>query len=531
MRVATATVCAILLAGCATTRRTVPQDPAAQSLSEARSTLLPPETRAADYLQAAALSAPRLGSGKEATPARETYNAAATELTMLLRSSEGGRLWNQPLTLTDNNTTYHLQLQSSGTALWRPDYFTTFELPAEVERKSRTKIDTQEGVGGALVGVRETVPRESFAPPHGLAAPVTATLDFKGTDAILALRQPANDPSARVEGSVRPLSADFSAPIAHYKPPSNLFLVGIMGALRGGNYMEKTGLYFLQPYDPQRIPVIFVHGLISTPFTWVQTINALLADQEIRKRYQFWVFAYPTGNPPLYSALRLREEMARADKLYPNHRPYVLVGHSMGGILSHMQVTTVTENMWEQVAGEQAKKVFDRGKRSNVVIRSLTFQSNPRVSRVVFVCTPHRGSKMAVGGLGRWGRSLIRLPLTLTSAFTEALTGIDLTALTGSPRRLPNSVSGLSPDNPSLKVVNSAPMKVPYHSIIGDRGKGDTPNSTDGIVPYSSSHLDGAQSELIVPGPHSSCGLPQTIEELRRILRLHLKSSAGALKS
>jgi hypothetical protein len=68
-------------------------------------------------------------------------------------------------------------------------------------------------------------------------------------------------------------------------------------------------------------------------------------------------------------------------------------------------------------------------------------------------------------------------------------------------------------------------MTAPYHSIIGDRGKGDSPNSTDGPVPYWSSHLAGAQSELIVPGPHGSFELPQTIAELKRILLLHMKAS------
>jgi hypothetical protein len=73
--------------------------------------------------------------------------------------------------------------------------------------------------------------------------------------------------------------------------------------------------------------------------------------------------------------------------------------------------------------------------------------------------------------------------------------------------------------------MNAARMSVPYHSIIGDRGRGDSPNSSDGVVAYWSSHLDGAQSEVIVPGPHGACELPQTIAELDRILRLHLKAS------
>jgi hypothetical protein len=132
---------------------------------------------------------------------------------------------------------------------------------------------------------------------------------------------------------------------------------------------------------------------------------------------------------------------------------------------------------------------------------------------------------MASGPIGRLGISLISLPLSVATAMTDALTGAELVQLTGAANRLPNSVWGLRPTNPAFKVVNSAPISVPYHSIIGDRGRGDSPNSTDGVVPYWSSHLDGAQSEVIVPGPHGSCQLPETIAEIDRILRLNLKKS------
>jgi pimeloyl-ACP methyl ester carboxylesterase len=301
-----------------------------------------------------------------------------------------------------------------------------------------------------------------------------------------------------------------------------------MAMFRPGHYVEKMGLYFLQPYDPDRIPIIFVHGLASSPFMWTETINEIEADPEIRERYQFWIFAYPTGYPPLYSALRLRQELAKVDKLYPNHRGYVLVGHSMGGILAHMQVATVTPAMWEQNLGQPAKEVLGRTARDSLVYHALIFQANPRIKRVVFMCTPHRGSDTAQSGLSRLGRSLIALPAVITGTMRRTLADIDLTQFTGSVRRLPNSVTGLSPKNPSLKIVNSATITTPYHSIIGDRGKGDCPNCTDGVVPYWSSHLDGARSELIVPGRHGSFNLPQTIAELKRILRLHLGANAAA---
>jgi hypothetical protein len=170
--------------------------------------------------------------------------------------------------------------------------------------------------------------------------------------------------------------------------------------------------------------------------------------------------------------------------------------------------------------------IFRENSSDSLIVRATTFQANPRIKRVVFICTPHRGSKMASSGLGRFGTSLISLPLNIATVMKDTLTSVELVQLTGSSKRLPNSITGLKPSNPAFPVVNSAPITIPYHSIIGDRGKGDSPNSTDAVVPYWSSHLDGAQSELIVPGPHGACKLPQTIAELDRILRLHLRTSS-----
>jgi pimeloyl-ACP methyl ester carboxylesterase len=532
LRLIAAATCVAFFVGCATTPHTAsgPEyGPAASMMREARSSSVPVEQRATDYLQAAAMTAPLLGSGAQATPACDTYNAACGELTVLLRNSEGGRLWNHPLTLTGNNKTYHLRLEPAGNAVWAPNYFTTFELEQNVKQKLIKKENIQQGVGGALVGVRILNPPEKFSPQKGISAPVTATLDFHETDATLALRRPAKQPMATVEGKTRPLAADFSAPISHYQPPRDLLLVALMGALRAAHYEKKTGLYFLQPYDPDRIPVVFVHGLISTPFTWVQTINGVLADPEIRKHYQFWVFGYPTGNPVLYSALRLREELAKVDKLYPNHKDYVLVGHSMGGLLSQAQVTNVTRTDWEKTLGATGMQLFATLKPADLVAKATTFKANSRIKRVVFICTPHRGSKMASGGIGGLAISLISLPVDLATTIKSEIPEATLRKINNG--RLPNSVSNLKPSAPYLAVLNRESIQVPYHSIIGNRGKpGPLADSSDGVVPYWSSHLDGAKSECIVPGPHGACELPQTIAELDRILRLHvgLRSASSA---
>src|SRR5215831_7128237 len=285
IRLIGAVTCLAFLASCATapqTARGPEYAPTASIMREARSANVPVEKRAGDYLQAAAMTAPLLGNGI-GTPACETYNAACGELTVLLRSSEGGRLWNHPLTLAGNNQTYHLRLEPASNAIWAPNYFTSFELEQQIKEKLIKKENIDQGVGGALVGVRKVDPPEKFAPRRGITAPVTATLDFHAKDATLALRRPAKQATATVEGKARPLDANFSAPISYYKPPSNLALVGLVGGFEAKHYPAQIGLYFLQPYDPDRIPLVFVNGLFSTPWTWVQTINGLQADPEIRK--------------------------------------------------------------------------------------------------------------------------------------------------------------------------------------------------------------------------------------------------------
>ena len=128
IRLIAAVTCLAFLASCATapqTPRGPEYAPTASLMREARSANVPVEKRVADYLQASAITAPLLGNGI-GTPACETYNAACGELTVLLRSSEGGRLWNQPLSLNGGKT-YHLRLEPASSGVWAPNYFTTFE--------------------------------------------------------------------------------------------------------------------------------------------------------------------------------------------------------------------------------------------------------------------------------------------------------------------------------------------------------------------------------------------------------------------
>ena len=511
-----------ILAGCAAPNATT-HPSVARNLHEARSSRFSPEQRAAAYLQAAATAAPRIGPGANAEPARALYNTAAAELTVLLRSSGDDRLWNRPLTLENGGVPWHLRFQS-GTkdGFWAPDYFTAFKVASQVNESRIRKPDRLNGVGGALVGIRNPAQREPFAPEGGFTTPVTASLDFRGHEATLALADPIRRSSVRVGGVAWPLAADFSAPLVSRRE-FNEFWTGLMGALRVSRYISKTGLYLVGPDPADRIPVIFVHGLISTPQMWTNVINEIETDPELRRRFQPWVFWYPTGIPVSISALRLRRELVKVQKAYPMRRGCVFITHSMGGLVARMQATTLDPAAWRQAVGSKADRLIGKIPADSEIARALLFEANPQVKRLTFICTPHRGSELALGSLGEIAIRLISLPVTLVGTMENTL-GDAVALATGNANRVPTSIDSLSPRNPLLKAMEHCPVQAPHHSIIGDRGRGDTPKSSDGVVPYWSSHLSSAQSELIVPGPHGLCEYPPTVEELRRILHEHLKA-------
>ena len=139
----------------------------------------------------------------------------------------------------------------------------------------------------------------------------------------------------------------------------------------------------------------------------------------------------------------------------------------------------------------------------------MIFNPQRDVARVIFISTPHRGSMLAQSPIGRIASSLIHKPLEFVRLGPEIMQAPPLLRITQGVmplKRMPNSIDTLSPNDAFVKVMNTLPLAkgVPYHSIIGDRGRGDTPNSSDGVVPYWSSHVDGAKSEKIVPSDHGA---------------------------
>jgi hypothetical protein len=188
----------------------------------------------------------------------------------------------------------------------------------------------------------------------------------------------------------------------------------------------------------------------------------------------------------------------------------------------------VGDDLWLKTFGKPPAEVKIAEENKVLFKDALIFNHRPEVGRVIFIAAPLRGADMASQWTGRLGSRLVKAPFKLLRAGTEAMKMITFHGDDLKLDRIPNSVDTLAPNNRFVRNINEFPLttSIPYNCIMGDRGKGGNkdktkPCSSDGLVPYWSSHLDGAESELMVPSGHGAHQNAQAIEEVRRILVLH----------
>lgn len=201
----------------------------------------------------------------------------------------------------------------------------------------------------------------------------------------------------------------------------------------------------------------------------------------------------------------------------------VVVGHSMGCLVARLLLTDSSDHVWKTFFKTPPSRTPLQPEDRAFMEDCLIFKHRPEIARAVFICGPHRGSDLAKNWIGRIVVNFVRLPKKM-QALNARVGPLVIPNPDHTFWHMPTSIETLEPGNRFVKAVDALPLTpgVPYHQIMGDRGRHDTPRSSDGIVPYWSSHLEGAQSELIVPYDHLSHTHPETIAEVGRILKLHL---------
>jgi pimeloyl-ACP methyl ester carboxylesterase/predicted GNAT family acetyltransferase len=459
--------------------------------------------------------------------ARRTYNFAVARIFTVIRDAKLDP-WTQPMRVGANGE-FTLTWKRDPRTEWNPALYEL--IPAdELDFKGTYVKDhvTKEGIGAPLVAKRELTAEQAsafFMPPY-IYYSVTATAQFESSRCVISINDPLAAETVRVDGHTYPLAANFTASYALLLAREKPQKLGFARLLRPQEYAATARVARLEPYNPNKTVLLVIHGLMDTPATWVPMLNDLRGDKDMRRNYQFWFFSYPSGYPYPYSAAILRHELDAIEKKFPLRKPMVVIGHSMGGCISRTLITDTGTKLWIEAFGHSPAQTQMPAESKRLLEKAIIFKHRREIGRVVFMSTPHRGANLASNWIGRIGSMLVRTPTKLAAVGQTLRESLIADPAVLKLKRLPNSVDTMAPNNGFVMGINTIPITpgIPYHSIIGDRGRGDTPNSSDGVVPYWSSHLAGAASEKIVPSGHGSPHNPQAIAEVHRILELNAES-------
>ncbi|WP_395316052.1 esterase/lipase family protein [Variovorax sp. UC74_104] len=374
---------------------------------------------------------------------------------------------------------------------------------------------------------------------------VTALLLFDGTSlaeilGTRTLRIAAYDPyrtaNVQLAGQEVPLAANFTSGYGLWLARSDFALQALRSLFGGRDGLTEPRIYLMQPYDPNRRTVIMLHGLASSPEAWINVANEVLGDETLRRRYQIWQVYYPTNAPLPINNFAIREAVTQTLAHFdptgkaPASNDITLIGHSMGGVLSRLMVSSSEDKLWDALLASYPMQGAQQRRMEEKLAPYLRFEPLPQVSVAIFIASPHRGTDFANNRISRWVANLITLPVAMLGQLgdiSRELIRIAPARQDQGTLRIPNSIDNLSDRDPFVRLSSGLPMnpRVRFHSIIGN----DTPGvaqalSSDGIVPYTSAHLDGAASELVVPSAHSVQENPLAILEIRRILREQLRT-------
>ncbi|MFT4548318.1 MAG: pimeloyl-ACP methyl ester carboxylesterase [Pseudoalteromonas tetraodonis] len=488
-----------------------------------------------NLLDAADTARLKLQASPANTLAQADYNFAVSRVVEIVEE-EKLALWDTPAacaSATGEGWSLSLNVPNS-----RPEYHPSkFQLlPAdrfEFKGKLIGERILKQGLGAPIVAVGKDLDYtaiDEFALGKQIFYGMTAVIRFDGRNCNLNLIDPLENETIDLDGHSYTLGADFQAPLALGLAEMSPRKRELGGMFAPSKDKYSARLSRLQPYNSEKIPILFIHGLGDSRATWLPMIDFLRQDANIRQHYQFWCFSYPTGLPYALSTAHLRSQLDKFSQRYPDHKDIVVVGHSMGGMISRLLITDSGMKIWDAVYDKPPGEMPFSEDTRQTLSDALIFEARPDISRVIYASASHRGSDKATNVLGRLGAKIIGDPIAESALTREAIEYAREIPSRPKKDHLPNSVDALDPDNMFLKLVDALPPKsgIPYHSIIGDRGKGGNldhskPVSSDGIVPYWSSHLDGAASEVIIPSGHWSIHHERGMEETKKILLQHLQ--------
>lgn len=311
-------------------------------------------------------------------------------------------------------------------------------------------------------------------------------------------------------------------------------IVSFLALIDPVGWSDRRGFYLATRYDPEKIPLIFIHGLLSNPTDFANLSSAIAAKPDLWDKYQFWYYFYPTGDPWVVTAANFREDFRTLVRTLdpekddePLRQETTIIAHSMGGLISRLSLSEQPERLYRKYFNRPLEDIRLIPYQKKRLREQLLFEPLEEPAKVIFLATPHKGARLAGGPLLWLARTLVKAPsriigTTLNTAQNLVFAEPGLLTQHGSAlvagREV--SVSGLNPRSPALAALNEMPIRqgVELHNIVatvtgGQRGLGDW------VVPYTSASLEQADSQTIVRSGHWLIKDKETAEVVIKLLR------------
>ncbi|MEX2092976.1 MAG: alpha/beta fold hydrolase [Pirellulales bacterium] len=479
-----------------------------------------------DFYYAAATESWPLHAANAAAPldaGSELYRAAVRKL--LDAAARYGRLdATRGITLGDGQP---IPVRYFG-FLWQPADFHCLQPVGTYASRELSHRYASCGVGVEYVVLTSDIPRQPFIGSHQPFA-ATAVLKPGGGPTPGGFTLDLYDPlrTAATDTGL-PLARDLTAPIAYAATQEGD--AWLEDFLDPADNDAGASLRMSEPYQPGKIPIVLVHGLASSPVTWSHLENDLRAQPAIMARYQIWAFRYDTGDPFLTSATELRQQLATIRQTYdpcradPNLSRIVMIGHSLGGLVSKLQVTNSGDLLWRSAAKQPFDTIRTDPDTRARLANSFFFTPSPDVARVIYIATPHRGSIYARRCVGQISSALVKEPPDWTARHAQLIRDNPDAFHEEMSRGIPTSIDLLEPSSRILQATNQLPYRagVTLHSIVGDDRWTLSEGRSDGVVAVSSATLLGVQSQVFVDASHTEIlKRSETSAEVLRILQAH----------
>jgi triacylglycerol esterase/lipase EstA (alpha/beta hydrolase family) len=105
--------------------------------------------------------------------------------------------------------------------------------------------------------------------------------------------------------------------------------IAILGLYEPAAFLEAAPtMFYALEEDSYKIPVVFVHGIGGSAREFAMLVSALDED-----RYKPWFFYYPSGSDLDQLAEMFYEIFLSGHAVAATARPYIVVAHSMGGLV------------------------------------------------------------------------------------------------------------------------------------------------------------------------------------------------------